>query len=216
MMTMSATGTSSPEQACAMRADARRNHERLLAAAAATFAEHAADDASLEEIARRAGVGMGTLYRHFPTRQALLEAVYRDQAEALHAGALELLNSPSPGEALATWLRAMIEFGATKRSLSKSLMATLGKDSELLSTCSTLIREAATPLLTRAQQAGEVRADTDITDLLRLSHAIAVACEYASPHADQADRLLSLMFDGLRSPAPGPATPNRLSSNPAV
>jgi AcrR family transcriptional regulator len=171
---------------------------------------------SLEEIARRAGVGIGTLYRHFPTRQALLEAVYRDQAEALHARALELLNSPSPGEALARWLRAMIEFGATKRSLSKSLMATLGKDSELLSTCSTLIREAATPLLTRAQQAGEVRADTDVTDLLRLSHAIAVACEYASPHADQADRLLSLMFDGLRSPAPGPATPHRLSSKPAV
>jgi hypothetical protein len=95
-------------------------------------------------------------------------------------------------------------------------MATLGKDSELLSTCSTLIREAATPLLTRAQQAGEVRAGTDVTDLLRLSHAIAVACEYASPHADQADRLLSLMFDGLRSAAPGSATPNRLSSKPAV
>ena len=110
----------------------------------------------------------------------------------------------------------MIEFGATKRSLSKSLMATLGKDSELLSTCSTLIREAATPLLTRAQQAGEVRADTDITDLLRLSHAIAVACEYASPHTDQADRLLSLMLDGLRSPALGLATPDRLSSKPAV
>jgi AcrR family transcriptional regulator len=209
-MTMSATETSSPEQACVMRADARRNHERLLAAAAAVFTEHGADDASLEEIARRAGVGIGTLYRHFPTRQALLEAVYKDQAEALHARALELLDSPSPTEALVTWLRAMIEFGATKRSLSKSLMATLGKDSELVSTCSTLIREAATPLLTRAQQAGEVRADTDTTDLLRLSHAIAVACEHASPHADQADRLLSLMFDGLRSSRPGSPTPDRL------
>src|SRR5216684_2059689 len=168
-MTMSATETSSPEQSGVMRADARRNHERLLAAAAATFTEHAADDASLEEIARRAGVGIGTLYRHFPTRQALLEAVYKDQAQALHARA---------PEALVTWLRAMIEFGATKRSLSKSLMATLGKDSELLSLCSTMIREGATPLLTRAQEAGEVRADTDTTDLLRLSHAIAVACEH--------------------------------------
>src|ERR1035438_7432335 len=81
-----------------LRADAQRNYQRLLSAASATFAEHSADDASLEEIARRAGVGIGTLYRHFPNRQALLEAVYRDQAEALHAGALELLNSPSPGE----------------------------------------------------------------------------------------------------------------------
>ena len=215
-MTMSATETSSPEQPAVMRADARRNHERLLAAAAAVFTEHAADDVSLEEVARRAGVGIGTLYRHFPTRQALLEAVYKDQAEALHARALELLDSPSPIEALVTWLRAMIEFGATKRSLSKSLMATLGKDSELVSMCSTLIREGATPLLTRAQQAGEVRADTDTTDLLRLSHAIAVACEHASPHADQADRLLSLMFDGLRSSAPGSATPDRLGSKSDV
>jgi AcrR family transcriptional regulator len=213
-MTMSATETSSPEQPGVMRADARRNHERLLAAAAATFTEHAADDASLEEIARRAGVGIGTLYRHFPTRQALLEAVYKDQAQALHARALELLDSPSPTEALVTWLRAMIEFGATKRSLSKSLMATLGKDSELLSLCSTMIREGATPLLTRAQEAGEVRADTDTTDLLRLSHAIAVACEHASPHADQAERLLSLMFDGLRSSRPGSPAPDRLGSKP--
>ena len=212
-MTMSATETSSPEQPGVMRADARRNHERLLAAAAAVFTEHGADDASLEEIARRAGVGIGTLYRHFPTRQALLEAVYKDQAQALHARALELLDSPSPTEALVTWLRAMIEFGATKRSLSKSLMATLGKDSELLSLCSTMIREGATPLLTRAQEAGEVRADTDTTDLLRLSHAIAVACEHASPHADQAERLLSLMFDGLRSSRPGSA-PDRLGSKP--
>src|SRR5216684_2136198 len=201
-MTMSATETSSPEQSGVMRADARRNHERLLAAAAATFTEHAADDASLEEIARRAGVGIGTLYRHFPTRQAL------------HARALELLDSPSPTEALVTWLRAMIEFGATKRSLSKSLMATLGKDSELLSLCGTMIREGATPLLTRAQEAGEVRADTDTTDLLRLSHAIAVACEHASPHADQAERLLSLMFDGLRSSRPGSPAPDRLGSKP--
>src|SRR5450631_2161356 len=136
--TQSAPGTAAKRP---LRADARRNYEHLLARAAEAFAERGADDVSLEEIARRAGVGIGTLYRHFPTRQALLEAVYRDQAEALHARALELLNSPSPGEALATWLRAMIEFGATKRSLSKSLMATLGKDSELLSTCSTLIRE---------------------------------------------------------------------------
>jgi AcrR family transcriptional regulator len=204
---------SATESARPLRADARENREKLLRVASERFAA-GGPDVPLEQIAREAGVGIGTLYRHFPTRQALLEAVYKDQAKALPARALELLDLPSPTEALVTWLRAMIEFGATKRSLSKSLMATLGKDSELVSTCSTLIREGATPLLTRAQQAGEVRADTDTTDLLRLSHAIAVACEHASPHADQADRLLSLMFDGLRTSRPGSATPDRLGGQP--
>jgi len=85
-----------------MRADAQRNYRLLVSAAIAAFAEHGADDASLEEIARRAGVGIGTLYRHFPTRQALLEAVYRDQVQVLRARAEELLGSSSPGEALST------------------------------------------------------------------------------------------------------------------
>src|SRR5215472_6078720 len=91
-----------------MRADAQRNYARLLSAAMAAFTEHGADDTSLEEIARRAGVGIGTLYRHFPTRQALLEAVYRDQVEALRARADDLTGSDDPGEALAAWLRALM------------------------------------------------------------------------------------------------------------
>src|SRR6266702_3437058 len=103
-----------------MRADAQRNNARLLTAAATVFTEHGADDASLEEIARRAGVGIGTLYRHFPTRQALLEAVYRDQVEALRARAEELREAESPGDAFAEWLRATVEFGSTKRSLTRS------------------------------------------------------------------------------------------------
>ena len=85
----------------AMRADARRNYERLLSAAVAAFTEHGADTASLEEIARRAGVGIGTLYRHFPTRQALLEAVYTDQVQALRVRAAELSRAETPGAALA-------------------------------------------------------------------------------------------------------------------
>src|SRR6266699_4143127 len=93
-----------------MRADARRNYGRLLAAALAAFSEQGADTASLEEIARRAGVGIGTLYRHFPTRQALLEAVYRDQVEALRARADDLLENAPPADALAEWLRAMVRF----------------------------------------------------------------------------------------------------------
>src|SRR5215472_12068310 len=100
-----------------MRADARRNYERLLSAAAAAFAEHGADDVSLEEIARRAGVGIGTLYRHFPARQDLLEAVYLDQVEALHSLATELRGSTAPDQALARWLRALIDFSRTKRGM---------------------------------------------------------------------------------------------------
>src|SRR5260370_41542128 len=92
----------------AMRADARRNYERLLAAALAAFAERGADDVSLEEIARRAGVGIGTLYRHFPTRPALLEAVYRDQVEALGTLAGQLLTAESPGAAIREWVPALV------------------------------------------------------------------------------------------------------------
>src|ERR1700729_4527354 len=103
-----------PEAPRPMRADARRNYDRLLSAAAAAFAEHGADDASLEEIARRAGVGIGTLYRHFPTRQALLEAVYRDQVDGMRAKADELLASDSPSGALAEWLHALSAFSSTK------------------------------------------------------------------------------------------------------
>src|SRR5579863_9733131 len=106
---MSVTGVGRP-----MRADAQRNYARLLDAASAAFLEHGADDVSLEEIARRAGVGIGTLYRHFPTRQALLEAVYRDQVETLSARARELCEAESPEGALAEWMRAMVRFSSTK------------------------------------------------------------------------------------------------------
>src|SRR5499427_6153063 len=161
---MQATGSAThPSADRGMRADARRNYGKLLSAAATAFAEHGADDVSLEEIARRAGVGIGTLYRHFPTRQALLEAVYRDQAEQLRARADELLASDSPGEAFASWLRALVEFSSTKRSLTSAMVATLGKDSEVMSTCSKLIKESANALLARAQQAGVVRTDVNPT-----------------------------------------------------
>src|ERR1022692_4931729 len=104
-----------------MRADARRNRDLLLSAALAAFTEHGADDVSLEEIARRAGVGIGTLYRHFPTRQSLLEAVFRDQVDALARQAEELGRASSPGSALEEWLRAIMAFGRTKQSLNTAL-----------------------------------------------------------------------------------------------
>ena len=187
----------------AMRADAQRNYQRLLSAASAAFADHGADDVSLEEIARRAGVGIGTLYRHFPTRQDLLEAVYRDQVEALRVRAVELLQSAAPDEALAIWLRALVDFGRTKRSLASALLATLDKESELLSSSGAIMRESATALLTRAQQAGMVRADASASDLLRLVHAISMAIERPPADDGQAGRLLGLVVDGLRPQPPG-------------
>jgi AcrR family transcriptional regulator len=181
-----------------LRADARRNYERLLTAAAAAFAEHGADDTSLEEIARRAGVGIGTLYRHFPTRQVLLEAVYRDQVDAVRARAQELLASEAPGEALADWLRVLVAFSSTKRSLTSALLASFGKDSELLSSCSAVICGAAETLLARAQEAGVVRADADARDLIRLVHAVNIAAGSGPADPGQSDRLLGLILDGLR------------------
>src|SRR5215469_897324 len=185
-----------------MRADAQRNYARLLSAAMAAFTEHGADDTSLEEIARRAGVGIGTLYRHFPTRQALLEAVYRDQVEALRARADELTGSDAPGEALAAWLRALMTFSSTKQSLTSALLATIGKESDLLSACSKVIWDAAEILLKRAQQAGAVRADADARDLIRLVHAVNIATRRAPTDPGQSERLLGLILDGLRPQPP--------------
>ena len=195
---MSVTGTRAQAgEPRPMRADAQRNYARLLEAASGAFAERGADDVSLEEIARRASVGIGTLYRHFPTRQALLEAVYIDQVESLSARARELLRAESPADALAEWLRAMVKFSSTKRNMTTALLATLGTDSELLSSCVKEIKGAAESLLARAQQAGVVRPDADAKDLIRLVHAVNIATE-KTPDPGQADRMLALILDGLR------------------
>jgi AcrR family transcriptional regulator len=191
---MSATGTPA---GTAMRADARRNRQRLLDAALQVYAERGADDASLDEIARRAGVGIGTLYRHFPTRQALLEAVYRDQVEELCAVARELHDEAPPEQALERWLRALMAFATTKKNLSSSLMSGPNK-SEVATSCSAMVREAATKLLAEAQQTGQVRADVDAIDLLRMSHALAIAADLPYSHPDQGERLMSVLLAGLR------------------
>jgi AcrR family transcriptional regulator len=189
-----------------MRADARRNRDLLMAAALEAFTERGADDTSLEEIARRAGVGIGTLYRHFPGRTALLEAVYTDQVAALCQRAGELAASLSPGGALAAWMREMVEFGATKQNLTSALAADYDKDAPVFSACRDDLLAAATALLTRAQQAGAVRPDVQPLDLLRLSHGVAAATARADD-AEQADRLLSLMLNGVfTDPAGGSRT----------
>jgi AcrR family transcriptional regulator len=193
-------GLNAPPMPCApgKRADARRNYDRLVAAAAAVFAERGADDVSLEEIARRAGVGIGTLYRHFPARQALLEAVYKDQVDGLEVLAGKLLASESPGSALCEWMRAFAAFGRTKRSLSSALVA--NKKSELMSACSMTLRGCTETLLSRAQEAGEARPEVQSADVMRLAHALILATE-APADPDQPERLSDLIVGSVLLPA---------------
>lgn len=178
-----------------MRADARRSRARLLAAATAAFAEHGAD-APLDDIARRAGVGIGTLYRHFPTRLDLQAAVYRSQVQSVCDKVDELLVSANPQQALAGWVRALGAYLVTKRGLANALIGAVGKDSELMNGCMVAMREAAARLVKNAHDAGVLRPDVSERDLLRLVHGIAVATEQ-SPQ--DTDRLLALMLDGLRT-----------------
>jgi AcrR family transcriptional regulator len=175
------------------RADARRNYEKLLEAAREAFAE-AGRSASLEDIARRAGVGIGTLYRHFPTRQALLEAVYVDEVEALGRSATELAGL-SPWDALAAWLRRYVAYAVTKHALAEELSASVGAETTVFQMCKGAIFAAGEPLLQRAQEAGVVRSDTDFTDVARMVFGIA-----AIPAGDpqQIERILDIALDGLR------------------
>jgi AcrR family transcriptional regulator len=191
---MTTLSTPSPPDA-PRRADARRNRERLLAAATSAFAEQGAD-APLEDIARRAGVGIGTLYRHFPTRLALQEGVFRNQVETVCARGRELAETPSPGEAFAAWLQVLAGFLATKRGLSHALISTLGKDSEVISSCGQAMRTTVEQLLARAQQAGAVREDLTAMDVMHMMHGIAVAVEHTP---GEADRMISLVLDGMRA-----------------
>ncbi|MEV3982277.1 helix-turn-helix domain-containing protein [Nonomuraea sp. NPDC049758] len=172
-----------------MRADARRNYEQLVAAAIAVVAEEG-PDASLNEIARRAGVGAGTLYRHFPTREALLAAVFEGRLTRLCARAEEAGEELPPGEALVAWLRSLVAHAMTDRGLGARMMLTqdgAGVD------CWAMLRAAATRLLLPAQEAGAVRADVEVADLVELAAGIA----QATPDPARADRLLTLTLDGL-------------------
>jgi AcrR family transcriptional regulator len=174
------------------RADARRNYDTLVAAARALFAEDGTS-APLEDVAERAGVGIGTLYRHFPTRQALLEAVYVDEVEAMAQAAVDLSELP-PWDALSQWLHQYVGFAATKRALNEALLEA-APDSDVLVACRTAIAGAGAALVERAQRAGVVRADTNFMDVVRMVGGIAMV-----PTADpgQKERMLELALDGLR------------------
>lgn len=197
------TSTAGPDAPRPMRADARRNYERLLAEAGRAFADHGAE-ASLDDIAKRAGVGNATLYRHFPNREKLLEAVYRDEISQLCD--LAAASGPAAGtgaddavEALTNWIRASIARSAAHNGL-KDLFALVLRDegAELGSWCRETITEAAAFLLARAQATGAIRPDLDALTLLRLVNAITLAAG-RSGGPEAADRMVSLVVDGLRT-----------------
>jgi AcrR family transcriptional regulator len=191
------TDKATPRPAEQLRADARQNHARLLAAATEAFAEHGAD-APLEDIARRAGVGIGTLYRHFPTRLDLQAAAFRNQVSVLCGQAEDLMDEGPPGQAFLTWIKALAAYMTTKRGLSKALMEALGKDSEVISACWVAMRDTTERTLSEAQEAGLIRTDVASIDVMRLVHGVVSGTEHAP---DQTPRLLSIMLDGLRPQA---------------
>jgi AcrR family transcriptional regulator len=178
------------------RADARANRDKLVAAARELFTDRGTS-APLEDVAERAGVGIGTLYRHFPTRKALLEAVYVDEVEAMAQSAADLTELPA-WEALSAWMHRYVGFAATKRALNEALMET-DPNSDVLLTCRTAIITAGTALVQRAQAAGVVRPDAEFMDVVRIVGAIALV---PTEDSEQKERLLDLALDGLRYQPP--------------
>jgi AcrR family transcriptional regulator len=172
------------------RADARRNFDALLAAARDAFAGKGVD-ASLEEIARQAGVGIGTLYRNFPTRQDLVKAVYLGEIEELCIAAEEVADLP-PWEALTTWLRRFVEYAATKRAIHESL----NREAAVFQDAREAMYAAGTPLLEHAQEAGEARKDLSFDDLLRMVSGLTAA---GFVDQEQRDRVTAIALDGVRA-----------------
>ncbi|MBO9578818.1 MAG: TetR/AcrR family transcriptional regulator [Microbacteriaceae bacterium] len=179
------TGVQRPQ-----RADARRNFDALIAAARDAFAEHGAG-ASLEDIARRAEVGIGTLYRNFPTRDALVETVYVAEVERLIEAA-ERSEALEPWAALEYWLDAFVAYIGTKRALVEGI----NRESPVLAACRRTMYEAGEPVLRRAQAAGVARDDVAIEDVVRLIAGVA-AVQFPDP--EQRERVLGLAVDGIRA-----------------
>jgi AcrR family transcriptional regulator len=177
------------------RADARRNRDQLLAVAAEAVAEQGVE-VSLRDVARRAGVGIGTLYRHFPTREALLEAVFRSRFDRLRDRGAELLDAADPRQALLSWLADLAGGAASYRGLPESVLVALHDEgSELHASCHAM-RAAASALLDRAQRAGAVRPDVAIDEVLALTAGVAWASGHTA-RPDTLDRLLTLTMTGL-------------------
>ncbi len=179
-----------------LRADAQRNRAKLVQVASQAFADRGAD-ASLEEIARRAGVGIGTLYRHFPTREHLVEVVYRRELELLAGAASELLADNAPDIALDKWMHRFVSYMAAKRGMASSLKLLFTSNSALFADGTTVITAAFDQLLRAAINAGTVKDDLEASDVLYTLFAI-----YAIPDApdwrERAHKIVRLIMDGLR------------------
>jgi AcrR family transcriptional regulator len=170
----------------------------LVDAAKAAFTDVGLD-VSLEDIARRAGVGIGTLYRHFPTRGAIVEAVYRHGVEQLADSAVRLLASLPPGEALHAWMRLFVDYIATKKVMAAVIDAIFGGASELYAYSGAKIKDALALLVDRARASGDIRSDVDPKDLLRA----LVGFTYGNANPDwraSALRLIDILMTGLRPP----------------
>ncbi|WP_315701757.1 MULTISPECIES: TetR/AcrR family transcriptional regulator [unclassified Bradyrhizobium] len=197
--------TKSQERPRKPRADALRNRERVLEAAKVVFSAGGAD-ASLEAVARQAGVGIGTLYRHFPTREDLFEAVYRREVEQLSELAEQLKSEPSALEALRRWLRSTVQFVATKKGMMAALAIVMNANSELAAYSHAHLIASIGALLSRAVAAGEVRGDVTADDLLRALIGMCYMHDQTGWHQSVL-RLLDVFVDGLRVTRPG-ATPS--------
>jgi AcrR family transcriptional regulator len=178
------------------RADALRNRERVMEAAKLVFSA-GGPEASLEAVARQAGVGIGTLYRHFPTREDLFEAVYRREVEQLSELAEQLKAEASPTEALRRWLRSTVQFVATKKGMMAALAIVMNANSELAAYSYGHLTAAIGALLKRAVDAGEVRADVNADDLLRALIGMCYMHDQ-SGWQDSVIRLLDVFVDGLK------------------
>ena len=195
MATIDPTTETAPQRA--KRADAQRNYDKLIAAAREVFSESDANRSS-EEIARRAGVGIGTLYRNFPTRQDLLEAVYILEFQTVSAAAEHSSTLP-PWEGLVDWLHSFVGYYGTKKALGNEMLTFVDLGADVFKKSRAAIYAAGEPLLERAIAAGVVRSEVDFADLTRLVGGIA-----AIPGAEpgQIERILDLALDGLRYEAP--------------
>ena len=178
-----------------LRADAQRNRDRLLEVAAHAFA--AGGDATLEGIARDAGVGIGTLYRHFPTREALVEAAYRNELDRLCDAATDLLRAQPPVRALRLWMDRFVDYMTTKRGMSGALKAVIASGGNPFAHSRDRMTEALAMLLRAGAQTGELRPDADPADLLTGLSGVSLAAGEPAQR-DCAGRLLDLLMDGLR------------------
>lgn len=178
-----------------LRADARRNRERIVTAARAAIERDGADVA-LEEVARAAGVGIGTLYRHFPVREELLQAAFVHEAEELAAEAEALAGGADPLAALVTWLRRQVELSGHGQALGAAAMAAKHTEGSDMHRAWAAVRAAGEVLLAEAQAAGQVRADVQLLDLLRLVHGIVLVCQAARDPEREA-RLLDVVVAGI-------------------